>query len=298
MSGTPMTIDSAKISAEAFFLYAETYLPSLQTRDETLAALQMCADGTGRVTPSVATYVFRPSALSAVIGDRLHPGSVALESTELYLTNAGFRDHLTTDEFRTGLRAMYKGTRRLGARLFWIGARPASDMLHNIFRSDPDARPIAPVRAKLFDAGVYAASDNRDVIILSMLCPVETGKGAVAIDLVDAIADRLTTISFVGFFHPLAPNLLRVFFVAPVSSTQAASDIADAVAPLASVAAPGARVLGTCQTHRDRGDLAADLSVALAATDVDWQVLSAGYSGYASHPSVTTEDGSDYGTSA
>ncbi|MBY0520530.1 MAG: hypothetical protein K2P79_08910, partial [Sphingomonas sp.] len=153
-----MTINRARIAAEAFFLYAETYLPNEQTRDETLAALQLCADGTARATPSVATYVFRPSALPAIIGERHYPGSIALESTELYLTNGGFRDHLATDEFRTGLRAMYKGTRRLGARLFWIGARPASDMLHNIFRSDPEARPIATVREKIFDADIYARS--------------------------------------------------------------------------------------------------------------------------------------------
>ncbi|MBX9730430.1 MAG: hypothetical protein K2X59_03810 [Sphingomonas sp.] len=285
-----MTIDRDKIAAEAFFLYAETYLPNEVTREETLTALQLCADGTSRATPSVATYVFRPSALSAVIGERVYPGSVALESTELYLTNQGFRDHLTTDEFRTGLRAMYKGTRRLGARLFWIGARPASDMLHNIFRSDPEARPIATVREKLFDADVHAASDTRDVTILSILCPVESGKGAVAIDLVDAIAAQVTTISFVAFFHPLAPDLLRLFMIAPVNHAQPTRMIAESLAPLADlVAAPG-RMLGTCQTHRDRADLAAELTAVLATTSADWHIMSAGYSGYISHPSVATED--------
>ncbi|MBY0305534.1 MAG: hypothetical protein K2W86_10360 [Sphingomonas sp.] len=284
-----MTIDRDKIAAEAFFLYAETYLPSEVTRAETLAALQLCADGTSRATPSVATYVFRPSALSAVIGERLHPGSVALESTELYLTNQGFRDHLATDEFRTGLRAMYKGTRRLGARLFWIGARPASDILHNIFRSDPDARPIATVREKLFDADVHAASDNRDVAMVSVLCPVETGKGAVAIDLVDAIAAQLTVISFAAFFHPLAPDLLRLFMVLPINDAQPARMIAEGLAPLGDlVVAPG-RMLGTCQTHRDRADLAGTLAAALAATNADWQVMLDGYSGYVSHPLVATD---------
>ncbi|MBX9858112.1 MAG: hypothetical protein K2Y20_00790 [Sphingomonas sp.] len=284
-----MTIDRDKIAAEAFFLYAETYLPSEQTRQETLAALQLCADGTARATPSVATYVFRPSALSAVLGERVYPGSVALESTELYLTNQGFRDHLTTDEFRTGLRAMYKGTRRLGARLFWIGARPPSDMLHNIFRSDRDARPIATVREKLFDADVHAASDNRDVTIVSVLCPIESGKGAVAIDLVDAIADRLTVISFAAFFHPLAPDLLRVLMILPINDAQPASVIADSLAPLGDlVAAPG-RMLGTCQTHRDRADLAETLAAAFATTNADWQVMSDGYSGYVSHPLVATD---------
>lgn len=285
-----MTIDRDKIAAEAFFLYAETYLPNEVTREETLAALQLCADGTARATPSVATYVFRPSALTEVIGERVYPGSVALESTELYLTNQGFRDHLTTDEFRTGLRAMYKGTRRLGARLFWIGARPASDMLHNIFRSDPKARPIATVREKLFDADVHAASDNRDVVIVSVLCPVESGKGAVAIDLVDAIAAQLTVISFAAFFHPLAPDLLRLFMIAPVNHAQPTRMIAESLAPLADlVAAPG-RMLGTCQTHRDRAELAAELTAVLATTSADWHIMSAGYSGYISHPSVATED--------
>jgi len=285
-----VTIDRDKIAAEAFFLYAETYLPSEVTREETLAALQLCADGTARATPSVATYVFRPSALTAVVGERVYPGSVALESTELYLTNQGFRDHLTTEEFRTGLRAMYKGTRRLGARLFWIGARPASDMLHNIFRSDPEARPIATVREKIFDADVYGQTSNADVVIVSLLCPVEPGKGAVAIDLVDAMAAQLTTISFAAFFHPLAPDLMRVFFVAPVNDGQTAAQIAERVAPLAGIVAPSSRMLGTCQTHRDRADLAAALSAAFQATDADWQVMSGGYSGYISHPSISTDD--------
>lgn len=281
-------IEQDKISNEAFFLYAETYLPSEKTREDTLAALQLCADGTSRLTPDVATYVFRPSKLAAMLGERVFPDSVSLESTELYLTHKGFRDHLTTDEFRSGLRSMYKGTRRLGARLFWIGAKPASDMMHNIFRSDPIARPIATIQQKLFDASVYQRTANRDVVILSLLCPVTSGQGAVAIDCVDAMAAALETISFVAFFHPLAPDLLRVFMTAPIDYTQSVDKIAEAVGTLAANTNPEGPLQGHCQTHRTRPDLAEQLRGSFSGQDADWEISSDGYSGYISHEAVST----------
>jgi len=279
-----MTLVSLPGSPEAFFIYAETHLPDEQARTTTLEALQSCADSTARVTPSVATYVFRRSALSEALGRKRFPGCVSLESTELYLTNAGFRDHILTDEFRSALRKMYKEAKRLETRLFWIGATPPSDMLHNIFKSDPQARPIATVHSTLFNADVYARTRNEDAIILSLLCPVERGQGARALDHVRAAA-ALDTISFVAFFHPLAPDLLRIFLVAPVTARQPASRFAEAFEPFAEVIG-ARRGIGACQTHRSRPDLAAELRQALHSATADWDVTHEHYSGYVSHPAV------------
>ncbi|MEM8987408.1 MAG: hypothetical protein AAGC95_11870 [Pseudomonadota bacterium] len=283
-----MTIERSKISSEAFFLYAETYLPDEKSRGETLEALQLCANGTSRFAPSVATYVFRPSRLASTLGEGVYPGSVSIESTELYLTHQGFRDHLETDEFRTGLRAMYKSTRRLGARLFWIGAKPPSDMMHNIFRSDPEARPVSAVQHELFDETVYKTAANEDVIIVSLLCPVAKGRGADAIDFVDAMKERLRSISFVAFFHPLAQDLLRVFFVAPIDRRQSAAKIAECVKPLSTVSDGAGPMLGLCQVHRSRGDLAAVIRETFEGLNVDWDIMYKDYSGYVSHPNVST----------
>jgi hypothetical protein len=276
-------INRARIAAEAFVLYAETYLPDAASQTATLDALALCAEGTARATPSVAVYAFRRSPLAQLIGDDLFPGSLALESTEIYLTRQGFRGHIETPEFRSGLRAMYKGTRRLGARIFWIGVRPESDMLHNIIRSDPEARPIAPVRASLFDAEVHAAARARDVAILSIGVTVEPGGGARAIDAVDAVADALRTISFVAFFHPLRPALLRLTIVLPIDADQPAGTVAGALAPLVDVGA----LLGHGQVSQGRAPLAADLAAALASTGT-WTVVSEGYAGYPLHPAVST----------
>jgi hypothetical protein len=273
------------IKHEGFFLYAETHLPHEQARGQTLAALQRCADGTFTATPSVATYIFRKSAAATLIGEREHNGALSLESTELYLTDAGFRDHILTDDFRAGLRMMYKEVKRLGARLFWIGATPPSDMLHNIYRSDPDARPLATVAEKLFDQSVYDSAKTEDVILASALCMVERGRGADAIDRVLAAASVLETISFVAFFHPRAQEVLRFFFTAPVSGAQTAKTIAEAIAPIVQIASPNS-FLGTCQTHRSRPDLALQLRDALNQDGANWDVSHEGYSGYILHATV------------
>ncbi|MEY2756628.1 MAG: hypothetical protein RIR33_406 [Pseudomonadota bacterium] len=270
---------------EGFFLYAETHLPHEEARSQTLVALQMCADGTAAVTPSVATYIFRRSAAATLIGERIHNGALSLESTELYLNEAGFRDHILTDDFRAGLRMMYKEVKRLGTRLFWIGATPPSDMLHNICRSDPDARPVAAVIEKLFDRTVYDAAKVEDVIIASALFPVDRGRAADVIDGVRQAASALKTISFAAFFHPIAQEFFRVFFVAPVSGDQTAEKIASAIAPINQVASPGL-VLGTCQTHRSRPDLAARLRHSLNHDGANWEVSHEDYSGYILHPTV------------
>ncbi len=285
-----MTIEQSKISSEAFFLYAETFLPDDGARTHTLRALQMCADGTSRFTPSVATYVFRRSKLSGVIADRCFPGSLALESTELYLTGQGFRDHITTDEFRAGLRSMYKETERLGAHLYWIGARPQSDMMHNIYRSDPEARPIATLCEKLFDPDVYKNTNHEDAAIVSLLCPVAKGQGANAIDVVDRIDSEFETISFIAFFHPRAQDLLRLFMVLPIGQTQSAQTLSAAVEPLNALSQPPGRVLGSCMVHRERQDLVEDLSAAFEGQGTDWEIRCDQYSGYVSHPQVSTED--------
>lgn len=274
---------------EAFFLYAETFLPDAAARDDTLRALEQCATGTWRETPGVATYVFRPSGPAEVIGQRLHPGSLALESTELYLTHDSFRRHLTTEEFRSGLRAMYKGTRRLGARIFWIGARPPADIVHKIFRSDPEARPIAPIALRLFDPAVFERAAHEDVVVASLLCPVAGGGGAAAIDAVDALAADLRTISLAAFFHPLAPGLLRLFMVLPVDAGQPAPRMASALRALAEAAGPQTRASGVCLTHRSRADLAGALRAALDEAQPGWDVRCGGYSGYAIHPAALKE---------
>lgn len=280
-----MTVDRAKIEANAFYLYAETFLPDIAARDATLAALQACADGTCSATPSVATYIFRPSPLAQLTGDRLYPGSVALESTELYLTESGFRGHLTTEDFRFGLRTMYREISRLGARIFWIGARPSPDILRNIFKSDPNARPVMPVRQQLFDAEIHAESRPEDVAIFSLAVPLSPGQGPAAIEAVDAASDGLRTISLVAFFHPLMPEQLRLFWTAPVNEEQPAERIA---AQLVALASAGDGLIGHAQVHRDRPGLAAALDEALSACG-EWQVSNAGYSGYMIHPVVATD---------
>ncbi len=270
---------------EAFFLYAETHLPDEQARSQTLTALQKCANGTFAATPSVATYVFRRSASATFVGQREHNGAVSLESTELYLTDAGFRDHILTDDFRAGLRMMYKEVKRLGANLFWIGATPPSDMLHNIYRSDPTARPVGGVVEKLFDRSIYENAKTEDIVLVSALFLVERGRGADAIDRVIATASVLQTVSFVAFFHPRAQDLLRFFFTAPVSDKQSAQAIADALAPISALASPQ-KLMGTCLTHRSRPDLATQLRTALQSDAGHWEVSHEGYSGYILHPAV------------
>lgn len=282
-----MAFDGTLIAAEAFFLYAETYLPHEEAREATLQALQSCADGTDRATPSVATYVFRPSAHAARIGERLHPGSISLESTELYLTHQGFRDHLATDEFRAGLRAMYKGTRRLGARLFWIGPRPASDMMHNIYRSDPLARPVLPVRELVFDSLAYGRARNQDVAIFSLTRVVQSGAGADVMDIVDAIAESLKPISLVAFFHPLAPELLRMIVVSAVDQHQPAEVYREAFAKL-NPPEDEEPLAGMIHVHRERADLAGELRLAFP-DERNWIIESGGYSGFASQPAATTD---------
>jgi hypothetical protein len=280
-----MAVDTAKIEADAFFLYAETFLPDPATRDATLAALQTCADGTRAATPSVATYVFRPSPLAQLTGDRLYPGCFALESTELYLTESGFREHLTTEAFRLGLRTMYREVARLGARIFWIGARPSADILRNIFKSDANARPVMPLLQRLFDAEVHASSRPEDVAIFSLGMQLGPGQCPAAIEAVDHLAGGMRAISIVAFFHPLMPELLRLFWVAPVDAAQSAERIAAQLAPLASA---GAVVIGHAQVHRDRRDIATALEAALAGCG-QWSVSTAGYSGYPLHPAVATD---------
>jgi hypothetical protein len=274
----------ARAASEAFFLYAETYLPDATTRAETLSALAQCAAGTARATPQVATYVFRPSQLAGVIAQSLYPGSLALESTELYLTHEAFRHHLTTDEFRAGLRAMYKGTRRLGARIFWIGPRPPADIVNNIFRSDPQARPIAPIVSRIFNATAFVRASNEDLAIVSVLCPVASGRGAAAIEAVDIIDASLESISMVAFFHPLATDLLRIFLILPIDGKQPAQLVAQALQLLSPVTDPDRRMMGLCQTHRTRVDLAAQLRESLADPAIDWEIRCDGYAGHVSHP--------------
>jgi hypothetical protein len=280
-----MGIDPALIARSGFYLYAETFLPDEAARAANLDALQMCADGTASVTPSVSTYVFRPSPLAQLTGDRLHPGCRAIESTELYLTPQGFRGHIETDLFRQGLRKMYREIDRLGARIFWIGARPEPDMLRNIYRSDPEARPVMPVREQLFDAQVHAGCRVEDAVIFSLGMILAPGQGAAAIEAIDALADGMRAISLVAFFHPLDPGLLRLFWLAPVDAAQPPARIAALVAPLAATCE---RLIGHAQVHRDRPDLAAALETALAGCG-EWQAASSGYSGYPLHPAVSTD---------
>lgn len=280
-----MNIDSSKIAAEAFFLYAETYLPDNAKLEATLDALSLCAIGTARATPSVATYVFRPSALTTVTGQSLFPGCVALESTELYLTHEGFRSHLDTSEFRTGLRRLYQDIGRLGVRIFWIGARPPADMLRNIHRSDPQARPVGAVTRKLFDAETYKGAQPDEMVIASLQCALKPGTGARASELVDAFDKALSTVSLVAFYHPFAPDLLRLFAVLPLRGDQPPESLAAHLAAFAEVAAEP--LLGAVQGPRERPELCSALQAALQGAGT-WKVSCDRYAGYISHPSVST----------
>ncbi len=275
----------APLYPDAFFLYAETYLPHDAARSDTLNALKRCAEGTARETPDVVTYFFRPSPLTEMIGRRTHPQCVALESTELYLTPAGFREHLTTPEFREGLRAMYRGTRRLGARIFWIGATPASDMMHNIFRSDPQARPIAAVVASLFNPGVAASAPAEDAVLVSMAAEVASGDGARAIDTVRALHRTLTASSFVAFFHPLAPEMMRIFFVAPLTARQPPTRLGEDLAALGAPDSGMTQVRGVVSGARARQDLAA----AVAAAPGVWTLTGPQCAGHVLHPAFAAQ---------
>lgn len=275
---------------EAFFLYAETYLPDASSGHATLAALASCAAGTERTTPSVATYVFRPSALSSHVGEERFPGAFALESTELYLTHRGFRDHLQTEEFRTGLRTMYKQVTRLGARIFWIGARPPSDMLHNIFRSDPLARPAAAVVEKLFDETVYRSAPHQDHAIFSLLVTTASASGAKAIDTIETLAASLRTVSLVAFFHPLALDVLRLFFVAPIDDAQPADGVVSALAPFAQLSRDGERPIVSANLHAARADSVAPIARHFQRLGFVSEVGSDNHRGYIVHPNITLPD--------
>jgi hypothetical protein len=274
-------------ASEAFFLYAETYLPDALNGHATLAALASCATGTERATPSVATYVFRPSALSAHVGKERFPGAFALESTELYLTHRAFRDHLETEEFRTGLRAMYKQVARLGARIFWIGARPPSDMLHNIFRSDPLARPAATVVERLFDEAVYRSAPHRNHAIFSLLVTTASGSGAKAVDMIETLAASLRTVSLVAFFHPLALDMLRLFFVAPIDDAQPADMVVSALAPFAQLCRDGQRPMASVNLHAARADSVAPIAQHFHRLGFVSEVSSDNHRGYIVHPNIT-----------
>lgn len=283
-------IDPEVIATEAFFLYAETYLPDETCCADTLLALESCAEGTFRETPGVGTYVFRRSANVALIGEMLFPGSVSLESNELYLTHAAFRDHLVTPEFRAGLRQMYKGTRRLGARLFWCGNQPPSDMLHNIFKSDPMARPLAPIALTLFNDRVYANSDNRDVAIMSVAIPLASGSGARIADAVDQFAKSVRHISLLGFFHPLDLNLLRLTAIMPLGATDDAQreSLANCLGGMVETAGEAGSALGSIRLHKNASISDRSLEE-LLPRQIRWSLERGTHSGYVSHPRVSTD---------
>ncbi len=283
-------IDPQVIDRQGFFLYAETYLPNEQCRDETLEALASCADGTIGATPGVGTYVFRPSLNAEIIGQRLHPGCVCLESTELYLTHAGFRDHLETPEFRSGLRAMYKGTTRLGARLFWCGEQPPSDMLHNIFRSDPEARPLAPLALTVFDREVYDQTENHDTAIVSLSVPIEQGAGARAIDAVQALRADVRHISLFAFFHPLDTDLLRLTVVLPLAAndTRQHECLSQALSAIAETREEGGVATGVVCLH-DQSPASEEILKSAFSSCYNWSIRRGEHTGYISHPEVSTE---------
>lgn len=275
---------------EAFFLYAETFVPDESARTGQLDALARCAESTLRVAPSVATYAFRRSRLAALAGERRFPGSLALESTELYLTPSGFRDHLATDEFRSALRTMYREISRLGVSIRWIGARPPADAVRNIFRSDPEARPLATLRVTMYDARRAAAATSGAALV-SVACPLPPGGGAAAVEAVDALAERLRAISFVAFFHPEVPRLLRVFATVPLDPKDDGRAVAAAFADLDAVTDPAARTLGNCLVPRGDARSTAAMREAFARSRGDWDVADDGYSGYVLHPQAPRSDG-------
>lgn len=271
---------------EPFLLYAETFFADVTTLQSNLDALQRCVDGTSRTTPSVATYLFRPSRAATLAGQSPFPGCVAIESTELYLTDRGFHEHLQSDEFRAGLRKMYREIPRLGLRIFWIGERPTADALAKIHRSDPDARPVAALRIKLFDAEVHRSVDAADLVLASVSVMIEDAAGAAAVEHVDRLYGGLRTVTFVAFFHPYDPRRLRVLLVTPVHAAQPVAHVAEALRSFASIAAPSRSLIGDIRLHASRSTIVSGLDASLSGTG-DWTVDAHGYRGYVGRPDVS-----------
>lgn len=286
-----MSIDPSKISDEAFLLYAELYLPEEAKRQDTLNALALCAAGTERETPGVATYLFRPSPLATLTGQQVRPGCVAVESTELYLTYDAFRRHATTPEFRAGVDRLFHGIDRMGIRVFWIGKRPPAEILRQIHHSDPQARPAGVITKKLFDVGVYSGANPEDIVMISVLCPLARGLGARATELVDSFDDGIDTVSLVAFFHPYAQHILRFFAVLPLRDPRAAEELAERLQAFNEVVADGSEVLVLAQTARQSPQLREQLQRIFERTGPGWTVSCEEYSGYICHAHVNTDAG-------
>jgi hypothetical protein len=155
-------------------------------------------------------------------------------------------------------------------------------MLHNIFRSDPEARPIAPVAAELFNPDIAASAAAGDAIMVSLAAEVARGDGARAIDAAVALQRGVACSSYVAFFHPLAPQTLRIFFVAPVTPSQTAHGIAD---KLAALSAPDSGVTAV-RGHAAGASARADLQSAFAAAPGAWTLVGSERAGHILHPTA------------
>lgn len=273
---------------DAFFLYAEIVRPSVEHARESLAAYRLCARGTHAATPEVVTYHFRIDERLTRIHRRTWPESCSTESLELYLTPAGFRDHGRTGDFLAGIRHLQEHTRLRQIRIFWIGPRPAPDMLRGIFWSDRRARPLGTLRCTTFDSDVARRARLCDMAELSVGLDVRPDAGAASVEAVDALAEELVHVSVIAFFHPERRDELRIVATLPIDDAQSPQDLARLLAGLSPASDGG--VSGHLQLHRDTPRAPADIEAALAGRGLSISVASDGYEGYVLHPDFAAEE--------
>ena len=272
---------------DAFFLYAEIVRPSVEHARQSLAAYRLCARGTCDATPEVATYHFRIDERLTRIHRQTWPESCSTESLELYLTPRGFRDHGRTEGFLAGIRHLQEHTRLRQIRVYWIGPRPAPDLLRGIFWSDRRARPLAPLRFTPFDAGVARRARSRDIAEVSVGLDVRPDAGAASVEAMDALADELTHVSLIAFFHPERRDELRIVATLPIDDAQSPQDLARLLAGLSPGSESG--VCGHLQLHRDATGNRADIEAVLAGHGLSVSVADHGYEGYLLHPEFAAE---------
>lgn len=273
---------------EAFFLYAETVRPTFAEATSSLEfGYRLCASGTHRYTPDVATYLFRIDPRLSRIYRNAWPGCCATESVELYLTLDSFHDHAETEDFRKGLRHLYQGVGREHIRIFWIGPRPPDDALAKIFRSDVRARPLAPIRLTTFDRQVARRSRPGEAALLSVGLDVEPELALDGIHAVDRFANELEHISFAAFFHPDRRDELRLLVTLPEVHGQL-TQLLQCAAALDRVSKRG--VEGHLAMASSAAGSILSIRSAMTTASLNLSVGNEGVEGYVLHPEQTDGD--------
>ncbi len=269
---------------DAFLLYAENVRPNLDEAIKSLECYRSCAIGTGRATPDVATYCFRIDERLTDVYRSTWPLSFSTESIELYLTPDSFRDHGKTEELVEGLTRLWTSVGREHIRIFWIGPRPESDIVHAVFHADPRARPLATLRLKTFDQDVAETARQEELALVSLGLNVDPDRAADCVDMIDTIADTLTTVTFVSFFHPDRRDELRLFMTLPVED---GATLAESLAPLREHARDS--LAGHVQAHHSATGLET-VKQALDSAGLPFTVSPDRYEGYIVHQKFCAAD--------